>query len=240
MTLALSPSSRADWRKTSPRLYPPRLSGRYYITVALRRAYEAWIESNLKQNRPQTLVDFGCGDMPYRPLFEARGVKYLGVDLAENPLADARLRDDGTIDLPDASADIVLSSQVLEHVPDVKAYLAEAVRVLRPGGVLLLSTHGIWKHHPHPLDLWRWSCQGLRRVVEESGLAVDEFRGVMGMAATGLLLFQDAFVVKLPKRTRRWVAGAMQPLIALADRLHTQADRDRDAAVFFVAARKPG
>lgn len=235
MTIALRPAIASV---PSSRLYPSRLGGRYYIATALRKAYERWIDVHLTAHQPFDLVDFGCGDMPYRPLFEARGARYTGVDLPANPLADAHLDTDGRMILPDASADLVLSSQVLEHVPDPDAYLAEAMRVLRPGGTLLLSTHGFWKHHPHPLDLWRWSCQGLRHVVERSGYEVTEFRGVMGMGATGLLLLQDALVVKLPKPTRKWVAAAFQPFIALADRIHTQADRDRDAAVFFVSARK--
>jgi SAM-dependent methyltransferase len=239
MTVVVRPAARSK-SAYSPRLYPSRLGGRYYIATVLRQAYERWIDAHLMEGRPFDLVDFGCGDMPYRPLFEARGAIYTGVDLPDNPLADAHLDAEGRIGLPDACADLVLSSQVLEHVPAPDAYLAEAMRVLRPGGTLLLSTHGFWKHHPHPLDLWRWSCQGLRRVVEQAGYDVIEFRGVMGMGATGLLLLQDAVVVKLPKPTRKWVAAAFQPFIALADRIHTQADRDRDAAVFFVSARKPG
>jgi len=62
----------------------------------------------------QTLVDMGCGDMPYRRLIEDSGIAYKGADI--DSAADLRIGSDGRIDLPDDSADAVLSVQVLEHV----------------------------------------------------------------------------------------------------------------------------
>src|SRR6185436_6911761 len=76
--------------------------------------------------------------------------------------------------LPDASADAVVSFQVLEHVDDVETYLSECNRVLRPGGRLVLTTHGIWVYHPMAgicEDYWRWTGAGLRKTVEAYGFA---------------------------------------------------------------------
>ncbi len=72
-----------------------------------------------------------------------------------------------------SSIDVVMSTQQLEHVTDPGEVLTEARRILVPGrGTLLLSTHGVWVHHPDPLDLWRWTEQGLVRLIEQHGFRV--------------------------------------------------------------------
>ena len=70
----------------------------------------------------------------------------------------------GSIDaipVEDASFDLVLCLQVLEHVPDPAAAIRELRRVVRPGGRVLLTTHGVYPYHPNPEDLWRWTHEGL-------------------------------------------------------------------------------
>ena len=104
-------------------------------------------------------LDFGCGSMPYAPLFTGRGVTYVGADLGGGH--DVEIRPDGTLAAPDKSADLVLSFQVLEHVRDIDTYLREAGRALTDDGLMLLSTHGTWLYHPHPEDHRRWTREGL-------------------------------------------------------------------------------
>jgi SAM-dependent methyltransferase len=124
-----------------------------------------------------TAVDLGCGSQPYRPIFDARGITYHGADL-EN--ADIRIDENGRVDLADGSADLVLSFQVLEHVRDVRQYLAEALRIVRKDGWLLLSTHGTWLYHPHPEDHHRWTRQGLLAELAASGFETTECVAVVG------------------------------------------------------------
>jgi SAM-dependent methyltransferase len=184
------------------------------------------------------VLDYGCAEMPYRRFF-GLDVDFVGADLPGNPQAAVRLRPDGTVPVDDASFDAVLSSQVLEHVTDPATYLRECHRVLRPGGRLLLSTHGFMVYHPDPDDYWRWTSAGLRRAVETAGLRVVSFEGIMGPAASGLQLVQDAIYHRRSRWARNLIALAMQSLIKLADRLEPQASRDRNALVFAVVAEKP-
>ena len=95
--------------------------------------------------------------------------------------------------------------------------------MLRPGGRMLLSTHGMFIYHPDPVDYWRWTCAGLRHVVEEAGFRVVRFEGVIGLLATGLQFVQDATYYHLPRPLRPVYAFVMQSLVALADRLQAQA-----------------
>src|SRR5262249_3062892 len=69
--------------------------------------------------------------------------------------------------------DCVLSTQVLEHVQDPETYLQECCRVLRPGGHLLLTTHGIYEDHGCPYDYWRWTADGLKCILQGAGLEVQ-------------------------------------------------------------------
>jgi SAM-dependent methyltransferase len=80
----------------------------------------------------------------------------------------------------DASATGVVSFQVLEHVWDINWYLRECCRLLRPGGWLLLSTHGVWPYHPHLTDYRRWTGDGLRAELESCRLKVIALQGLIG------------------------------------------------------------
>lgn len=184
------------------------------------------------------VLDFGCADQPYRHLLP-ESVNYVAADLPGNGDAGVHIQPDGRLPLPDAQFDAVFSTQVLEHVPDPATYLAECARVLRPGGRLLLSTHGIMVYHPDPVDYWRWTGAGLQRQIEACGLHVAQRSGVMGLAATGLQLFQDALYWRLPRWLRRPWTTLMQPLIALFDRVDSPSARAMNALVFIVIGVKP-
>lgn len=184
------------------------------------------------------VLDYGCATQPYRSLFGAE-VLYLGADLPGNPLAEVELLSDGTVPLPDSSFDMVLSTQVLEHVVDPARYLSECYRLLKPGGSMALSTHGIMYYHPDPVDYWRWTSAGLVKVVEDAGLRVTAVRGVLGLAAASLQLFQWATLGHLPSRARRPYTILMQHLIAVSDRRHSDMSRVHNALVLGVQAMKP-
>jgi SAM-dependent methyltransferase len=184
------------------------------------------------------VLDYGCAEMPYRHFF-GPDVEFIGADLPGNPAATLTLNDDATIPLPDASVDAVMSTQVLEHVADPALYLSECFRVLRPNGRLLLSTHGIFIYHPDPIDYWRWTCAGLQHVVEEAGLEVVRFEGIIGLAATGIQLVQDAMYHSLPRLVRPFFAFCMQSLAVLADRIEGPASRNMNAQVYGLVAEKP-
>ena len=208
-----------------------------YIIEALPLGLKALVDE--LDGRPDLrILDYGCADQPYRWLF-AQDVDYVGADLPGNPLATVEVADDGSLPLPEASFDVLISTQALEHVEDPALYLREAFRVLRSGGRLLLSTHGIMVYHPDPVDLWRWTGAGLRKAVGDAGFTVDRFDGIMGLTATGLQLVQDAVYWRSPRWLRPVVALLAQSLIRIVDRWDGPARRRDNALVFALLASKP-
>jgi SAM-dependent methyltransferase len=223
-------------RPTDLRRAPP-----WHPLAYIIRALPAGLEElarDLRAGPGARVLDYGCADLPYRRFFPA-DVDYLAADLPGNPDATVEIAADGSVPVPDESVDAVLSTQVLEHVSDPSLHLAECFRVLRPGGRLLLSTHGIMVYHPDPDDFWRWTCAGLQKAVREPGFEVRRFEGIMGLAASGLQLFQDAAYGRVPRPLRPAFALVVQTLIALVDRVQGPESRRLNALVFALVAEKP-
>lgn len=184
------------------------------------------------------VLDLGCADLHYRRLLPDH-VDYRGADLVGNPWADYELSPDGTVPVPDATFSLVLSTQVLEHVPDPRRYLRECWRLLEPGGTLLLTTHGIMYYHPDPEDYWRWTGEGLAKIIREAGFDIEEIRGLMGLVAAALQLLQDGSLRWVPRPVRRPYIVVMQALMALTDRRYSEPSRLANALVYAVRAVKP-
>jgi len=150
------------------------------VTAALRRFLDLQAGSiwrDLKSVLPHitgTVVDVGCGAQPYRALVPATAV-YIGID-------DTACKDHFGYDVPDtryfggdrwpitdASADFVLCTETLEHVPDSKQFLGEAFRCLAPGGTILITVPFAARWHFVPHDYWRFTPSGLARLLQNSG-----------------------------------------------------------------------
>lgn len=72
----------------------------------------------------------------------------------------------------DAAYDIVLSANVIEHVPRIWLWMKELTRICRPGGLVVTINPISWHYHESPVDCWRIYPAGMRAVCEEAGLEV--------------------------------------------------------------------
>lgn len=140
------------------------------------------------------ILDFGCGGSPYRSLFP--NAEYVRADIEGTPNIDVVIdtsSNESSLPIGDESFDIILSSQVLEHVSRPEAYLQECWRLLRPNGRLILTTHGFFEDHGCPFDFFRWTSDGLRSVLIGGGFSVSEvWKLTTGMRAMFFLLEQSA------------------------------------------------
>jgi SAM-dependent methyltransferase len=207
-----------------------------HVLVRLRAGIAMLLDQYELTRAGQRIVDVGCGTCPYRALFERAGSQYIGCDIGDE--ADVSIRPGERIDLPDESADGVVSFQVLEHVWDIDWYLGECRRLLKPGAWLLLTTHGNWPYHPHPTDYRRWTRDGLAQELTVRGFEVGAIRGVVGPLAwaTFLRLYGAEYILKQVPALGAFAFGAlaviMNARMVLEDAITPAASRERNACVY--------
>ena len=120
----------------------------YGLFAMLRWIAEARAALLPPARRPGALlVDLGCGAGLLSPHAARLGYRHVGVDLGARALGIARghgvvpVRADVTrLPFADGVADAVSAGEILEHVTDLRGAVAEACRVLRPGGTLVIDT----------------------------------------------------------------------------------------------------
>lgn len=152
------------------------------------------------------LLDVGCGNGSMAGEMKARGCDVVGIDLSEEGIAIARqsrpgirfevlAADQNLMDrLGEKPFDLVISTEVIEHLYDPRSYLAGCISALRPGGKLVCSTpyHGYlknltialagkWDTHANPLwdggHIKLWSRRTLSTVLADAGFKNLQFRG---------------------------------------------------------------
>jgi SAM-dependent methyltransferase len=173
----MNATKRDGDRRLKPRIWRDH---DWYVMGKLRWAIEHLLDT-AKPQPGQRIADLGCGDRPYAPLLIQRQAVYVACDIDGD--VDVRIEPGRPIDLPDGSMDGVVSFQAPPHVQDLDWYLGKCRRLLKPGGWLLLSTHGTWLYHPHPTDFRRWTRDGLTEELQSRGLTVQEVRSVAGPLA---------------------------------------------------------
>lgn len=144
------------------------------------------------------LLDVGCGSKPYQALFTVDA--YVGLDIDSEASRKRGIADhhyDGNVfPFADASFDSILCNQVLEHVFNPNGFLEEIVRVLKPGGKLLLTVPFVWDEHEQPYDYARYSSFGLRALLEKQGLKIVHHKKI-GADASILFQLANAYLFKV-------------------------------------------
>jgi len=104
----------------------------------------------------------------YRRMAERKGWDYTGLDTREGANVDVVTPFPCSYPFDDDTFDVVISGSTMEHVPDLRAWVNELARVLRPAGWLIVLTVNEWPEHKHPLDCWRILPDGMRYLFDMS------------------------------------------------------------------------
>ena len=134
----------------------------------------------------ELIIDVGSGPhTPYRDLLGAQN--YWGIDVYQ----PAHVNADGShIPCATSTADAVVCTEVLEHLPDPDSALSEMHRVLKKGGYLIVTVPLLWGEHDRT-DFHRWTEAGLRKLLAQAGFSVVFLKRRGGVfSAMGCLIAQ--------------------------------------------------
>ncbi len=146
----------------------------------------------------QVPAQIGFADL--RPLFPGKG--YTGCDMREGPGVD-KLMDLHCIDLPAGSVGTVLCFDTLEHVEYPQKALQEIHRILKPEGIVVISSVMNFPIHDYPHDYWRFTPEAFRSILKPFSDCFIGFQGldsfphtVVGIGFKGIVPVLTGFAEK--------------------------------------------
>jgi len=206
-----------------------------------------FLRDNIRHVRGD-IVDLGCGERPYEAWLIQYGRSYIGIDWSETLHC---LRADIVADLnkplpvADAVADTIISFSVLEHLQKPTTLLAEAYRILKPSGTLLLQVPFMWGVHEAPHDYYRFTRFGLQVMAKDAGYQNVSIIPQCGYWTAAVLKanYQMRRLIRGPRLVRwplSWCARIVwwvdQPLALMLDK---HAASESETIGYFMVASKP-
>ncbi|MBW3635582.1 MAG: class I SAM-dependent methyltransferase [Armatimonadetes bacterium] len=206
----------------------------YWWFVGRRLLFARLLKDVLAHRDSVRLIDLGCGTGANLPMLrEAVGPRgaVFGLDFSPLALQFARGEIDGSnlylsqgdamrLPLRDEATDCVTMLDVLEHLPDDNRALCEVMRILKPGGVLLLSVPAyqhLWSAHDEALHHFRrYERAQLGRVLRDAGFKIEKLSFAMSLMPP-IAWFWRRFVLPFgphrPKNAQRHSQGAILPQV---------------------------
>jgi len=159
-------------------------SSRYLI----RKGLHEFIKDNLSSRELGLVVDVGAGRAPYRGLLKCK--KYVGIDIERRGDVENLIIADINKDIPidSESVDVVILTEVLEHLRNPNRAMEELCRILKPGGKLVLTTPLLWPLHEEPNDFQRFTKYGLEEILKNSGFKEFKITGYGNYILSAVIL----------------------------------------------------
>ncbi len=157
----------------------------YYFNPSRLRLGSFLSRAASKSSDASKVLDAGAGEGYYRKLFKQGS--YWAVDFGKVKKAYGKIdviSNLAPLALKSGYFDIVICSQVLEHVPDPKMVLSELNRVMKPASELWISVPFYFPEHELPFDFFRYTQAGIASLLESTGFNIEEIEWLEGYHGT--------------------------------------------------------
>ncbi|KAA9331346.1 class I SAM-dependent methyltransferase [Hymenobacter busanensis] len=206
------------------------------------------------------ILEIGCSGGPLLLDLRAAGYSNLtGIDVSETGIALARRRgldsvqvmDGAKLDFPDASFDLLIASDVLEHIEDEDQAVREWLRVLRPGGQLIVFVPAfqfLWSQHDEVNHHYRrYSAKRLRATLERGRFAIERtsyWNSTLFLPVAAMRLLQSVLPKKkaAPSGDLQVIPGGLNKALLTLLRTENRMLRFMDLPVgvsTFIVAKRP-
>ncbi|RED19587.1 ubiquinone/menaquinone biosynthesis C-methylase UbiE [Flavobacterium cutihirudinis] len=204
---------------------------KYYIRSSIFEALK-----NSLPNLKDSLLDIGCGKMPYKDyiLENSSVTSYIGLDIEGALAYDSNVKPDfiwdgKTMPFENNSFQSAFGTEVLEHCPDPEIVLKEVYRVLRHDGFFFFTVPFLWNLHEVPHDEYRYTPFSLRRHLEAAGFNEIEINATGGWhAAMAQMLGLWVRRSQMGARKRIFLSFFLKPII------HFLINIDKKSKVSFI------
>lgn len=183
----------------------------------MHKSVLAWVSTVLSAGdvSGKSVLEVGSYDVngSVRPTLTALGpARYHGVDLTEGPGVDQVVDCTRLVDEFGAGSwDVVVSTEMLEHVRDWRASVRNLIHVVAPGGVLVVTTRSPgFPFHPFPEDHWRYPVAAFERIASNAHLEVVDVRA--DPEAPGVFVKARKPDGWRPPRGNPWMGVDVQPV----------------------------
>jgi len=139
-------------------------------------------------------LDLGCSNSPYIDLFPNR----VGFDIKKGKGVDM-IGDAHSLPFENEKFEVILCTELLEHLYNPFKAIEEMHRVLKPGGKLILTTRFIFPIHDGPGDFFRFTIYGLKKMFENGWRIKEIEEEVESVKIFAVLLQRYAFQNELNK-----------------------------------------
>ena len=148
-----------------------------------------------------SVLDIGCGDKPFYHSLKNQINHYIALDHLASKNSINAVDIFATADnLPfiDSSFDVVLLTQVLEHLEEPALALSEIKNVLKQNGILIISVPFLYPVHEAPRDFYRFTEFGIKYLANKAGFSIEVIKPVSGFWIT-FFSFLSIYILRKSK-----------------------------------------
>lgn len=189
-------------------LFNPYFIARYYLYKKVKKFSSQYNDNSSDYGQRKKILDVGCGTKPYSVLFQKHD--YIGIDIKgdshiNTPATVDKFFDGKNIPFDNNEFDLVIFTQVFEHVEYPEKLIKEIHRVLKNEGVLFLTMPFVWNEHEIPHDFRRFTTFGHKQILKQNNFKCISIQPTTGVFGTCGQLISAFLIEGLTKFTTNYV-----------------------------------